>query len=57
MKLIATISILAALVLASTASAAVTREFEGTVVSVDRSGKTFRLHDVERVLVRVGDRD
>jgi hypothetical protein len=53
MKLIATISILAALALASTASAAVTREFEGTVVSVDRSGKTFHLRDVERGTVRI----
>jgi hypothetical protein len=53
MKLIATISIVAALALASTASAAVAREFEGTVVSVDRSGKTFRLRDVERGTVRI----
>lgn len=54
MKLIATLSILAALAFASVASAAVTtREFEGTVVSVDRAAKTFRLHDSERGTVRI----
>ena len=35
------------------AASAQTREFEGTVVSVDRDARTFRLHDSERGTVRV----
>jgi hypothetical protein len=35
-----------------TASAAA-REFEGTVVSIDRKAKTFRLRDTERGTVRI----
>jgi hypothetical protein len=35
----------------ATASAA--RQFEGTVVSVDRENRTFRLHDCERGTVRI----
>jgi hypothetical protein len=40
------------------AQAAATREFEGTVVSVDRGARTFRLRDVERgtVTIRVTSR-
>jgi hypothetical protein len=40
------------------AQAAATREFEGTVVSVDRGARTFRLRDVERgtVAIRVTSR-
>ena len=53
MKLLTIISILGALAFASVASAATVREFEGTVVSVDRDGKTFRLHDSERGTVRI----
>jgi hypothetical protein len=33
--------------------AAAAREYEGTVVSVDRGDRTFRLHDTERGTVRV----
>ena len=38
---------------ASTAAAAPAREFEGTVVSVNRDAHTFRLNDVERGTVRI----
>jgi hypothetical protein len=34
-------------------SAAALREFEGTVVSVDRADRTFRLRDSERGTVRI----
>lgn len=40
-------------VAAPTASAATVRHFEGTVLSVDRTARTFRLRDVERGTVRV----
>jgi hypothetical protein len=54
MKRIAVPTVLAALALAvpATASAA-PREYEGTVVSVNRDAKTFRLHDSERGTVRI----
>jgi hypothetical protein len=32
---------------------AAAREYEGTVVSVDRDSRTFRLHDTERGTVRI----
>jgi hypothetical protein len=35
------------------ATAAAAREFEGTVVSVNRENRTFRLHDCERGTVRI----
>jgi hypothetical protein len=38
---------------APTSSAAALREFEGTVVSVDRADRTFRLRDSERGTVRI----
>src|SRR5215208_3891095 len=59
MKPIKTILVLAAALLSlsavvgSAAGAAATREFEGTVVSVNREAKTFRLHDAERGTVRI----
>jgi hypothetical protein len=37
----------------ATASAAPIREFEGTVVSVNRENRTFRLHDSERGTKRI----
>ena len=46
------ILISALLVPAGLASAA-TREYEGTVVSVNRDNRTFRLHDSERGTVRI----
>ncbi len=62
MKRIAALIVLAALAtagLAALASAATTsqraplREFEGRVVSIDRSARTFRLHDSERGTKRI----
>ena len=54
MKLIALLSLLAAVGLAGPAAAgAATRQYEGTVVSVNRDAKTFRLHDSERGTVRI----
>jgi hypothetical protein len=38
---------------APSSAAAATRQFEGTVVSVDRSARTFRLRDSERGTVRI----
>jgi hypothetical protein len=37
----------------ATATAAAARQFEGTVVSVDRSSRTFRLRDSERGTFRI----
>jgi hypothetical protein len=34
-------------------AAAATRQYEGTVVSVNRDAKTFRLHDAERGTIRI----
>jgi hypothetical protein len=59
MKTIRFISVLVAAltVLSATAATAATaaplREFEGTVVSVNRDAKTFRLDDTERGTVRI----
>ena len=57
MKLIALLTTIAGLALfalagPATAGAAV-REYEGTVVSVNRDAKTFRLRDSERGTIRV----
>jgi hypothetical protein len=46
-------AVAAAPAVAAPASGAVTREFEGTVVSVDRGDRTFRLRDSERGTVRI----
>jgi Cu/Ag efflux protein CusF len=56
LALVALAAALAALPAAAaepTTSAAAARHFEGTVVSVDRSARTFRLRDSERGTVRV----
>jgi hypothetical protein len=56
MKTIRFITVLAAALLAfsaTAATAATAREFEGTVVSVNRDAHTFRLKDVERGTVRI----
>jgi hypothetical protein len=56
MKLIRFIAVMAAVLTAfsaTAASAATLREFEGTVVSVNRDAHTFRLKDVERGTVRI----
>jgi hypothetical protein len=53
-KLIAAICALGAVAAAAPAtSVAATREFEGTIVSVNRSNHTFLLHDSERGTVRI----
>lgn len=48
----------AALTIAAPAASAQTREYEGTIVSVDRDARTFRIKDSERgtVTVRVTSR-
>jgi hypothetical protein len=54
---IAGVAVAAALAAAAfavpSAEAAQVREFEGTVVSVNRDARTFRLRDVERGTVRI----
>lgn len=47
------VAALAALAVSAPAASAATREYEGTVVSVNRGDRTFRLHDSERGTVRV----
>jgi len=44
---------IAALAIGAPAASAQTREYEGTIVSVDRSNRTFRIHDSERGTIRV----
>ena len=53
MKLIALITAAALLVPATASAQAPLREYEGTVVSVNRDAKRFRLQDCERGTVRV----
>jgi Domain of unknown function (DUF5666) len=43
----------AALAASPAAASAAVREFEGTVVSVNRDARTFRLHDTERGTKRI----
>jgi len=45
--------LIAAAAVPATASAAPIREFEGTVVSVNRESRTFRLNDSERGTKRI----
>ncbi len=52
MKLIAAIGTTATLLLAAPAVASAA-EFEGTIRSVDRDAKTFRIHDSERGTFRI----
>jgi hypothetical protein len=49
----ATLIATAALTIGAPAASAQTREYEGTVVSVDRSARSFRIHDSERGTIRV----
>jgi hypothetical protein len=56
MKPIRFIAVMAAVLMALSATAATaapSRQFEGTVVSVNRDAKTFRVKDVERGTVRI----
>ena len=54
MKLIALLTTVAAVALAAPGRRrAPPREYEGTVVSVNRDNRTFRLHDSERGTIRI----
>jgi len=53
MKRIALIASVTALVLAAPAAAQAATHFEGTVVSVNRDNRTFRLHDSQRGTIRI----
>ena len=47
------LTIIAALALSGGVASAATRHYEGTVVSINRDAKTFRLHDSQRGTIRV----
>lgn len=45
--------LISALALTAGVASAATRQYEGTVASVNRDAKTFRLHDSERGTIRI----
>jgi uncharacterized membrane protein YgcG len=45
--------LISALLMSTGVASAATRQYEGTVVSVNRDAKTFRLHDSERGTIRI----
>ncbi len=45
--------LISAVALSSGIASAATRQYEGTVASVSRDAKTFRLHDSERGTIRI----
>ena len=45
--------IISALLMSTGVAAAATREYEGTVVSVNRDARTFKLRDSERGTIRI----
>jgi hypothetical protein len=53
MKTTFLLTLISALLLSTGVASAATRQFEGTVVSVNRDAKTFRLNDSERGTVRI----
>ena len=53
MKTTFLLTIIAALLLSTGVASAATREYEGTVVSVNRDNRTFRLSDSERGTIRI----
>ena len=54
MRFITLLALLVVVALAGPpAAGAATREYEGTVRSVDRDSRTFRLHDSERGTIRI----
>ena len=53
MKTTFLITIISALLLTSGIASAATRQYEGTVVSVNRTAKTFKLKDAQRGTIRV----
>jgi hypothetical protein len=53
MKLFVLIASVTAIALVAPAAASAATEYEGTVVSVNRDNRTFRLHDSERGTIRI----
>jgi hypothetical protein len=53
MKLFALIASVTAIALAAPAAASAATQYEGTVVSVNRDNRTFRLHDAQRGTIRI----
>lgn len=53
MKRFALIATVTAVTLAAPAVASAATQYEGTVVSVNRDNRTFRLHDSERGTIRI----
>ncbi len=53
MKTTFLLTIISALLLSTGVASAATRHYEGTVVSVNRTAKTFKLHDSERGTIRI----
>ena len=45
--------IVSALLMSTGVASAATRQYEGTVVSVNRDSRTFKLHDSERGTIRI----
>lgn len=45
--------LISALAVSTGVASAATRQYEGTVVSVNRDARTFRLHDSERGTIRI----
>jgi hypothetical protein len=53
MKTTFLLTIISALLLSTGVASAATRQYEGTVVSVNRAAKTFKLHDSARGTIRI----
>ena len=53
MKTTFLLTIISALLMSTGVASAATRQYEGTVVSVNRDDRTFRLHDSERGTIRI----
>ena len=53
MKTTFLLTLISALLMSTGVASAATREYEGTVVSVNRDNRTFRLHDSERGTIRI----
>jgi hypothetical protein len=53
MKTTFLLTLISALLMSTGVASAATREYEGTVVSVNRDARTFRLHDSERGTIRI----
>ena len=47
------VALISALALSSGVASAATRQYEGTVASVNRDARSFRLHDSERGTIRI----